>query len=286
MRGEFERAEQSAKAASRTLSPPVKAPKAGITRRVASAAKQRRLTARPRCATRATGCRWPAISPLGAGRQVAKGQRADRQRRLERAADVVGRFGIVIAGDPDPVAAALQRAQMCRGRRRDSRAGPPPSWKLSPSAIDAARRVTRDQAREPRQRRRGVVRRQQLRRARQSSSLFPDADRRRRAGLARANRARRRDRRSGRCRHIRCHFRSRASARGRGIQVLDSGFAAARRPGMTKCVTASPPSPVRPPLRPAAHRPPRHRPSRGRSPASPEPPAARHGRALYGRFGP
>ena len=35
----------------------------GITIRSASAAKQRRLTARPRCDTRATGCRWPAISP-------------------------------------------------------------------------------------------------------------------------------------------------------------------------------------------------------------------------------
>ena len=57
MRGEFERAEKMAKAASRTLRPPVNAPKAGITMRVLSAAKHRRLTARPRWEIRATGCR-------------------------------------------------------------------------------------------------------------------------------------------------------------------------------------------------------------------------------------
>ena len=33
-----------------------------MTSRWLSPAKQRRLTALPRCATRATGCRWPAIS--------------------------------------------------------------------------------------------------------------------------------------------------------------------------------------------------------------------------------
>ena len=38
----------------------------------------------------------------------------------ERAADAVGRIGIVIAGDPDPVAAALQRARASRGRRRQA----------------------------------------------------------------------------------------------------------------------------------------------------------------------
>ena len=65
---------------------------------------------------------------------MAEGERADRERRGERAADAVRRIGIVIAGDPDPVAPALERGE--RGAvGAESRAGPPPSWKLSPSAI-------------------------------------------------------------------------------------------------------------------------------------------------------
>ena len=186
---------RSAKAASRTLSPPVKAPKAGITRRVASAAKQRRLTARPRCATRATGCRWPAISPAAPVGRWRKVKRADRQRRLEHAADIGRRLGIVIAGDPDPVAAALQGAAGCRGRRgqaapdrrrRGSCRPAPPR-----SAARSARSGGRGAPASPRYRRAAAACR-----ARRSSSLFPDAGRRPRAGLARANRARRRDRRS------------------------------------------------------------------------------------------
>jgi len=46
----------------------------------------------------------------GAGRQMAERQAADGHRRLEHAADRRRRLGIVIAGDPDPVAAALQGA--------------------------------------------------------------------------------------------------------------------------------------------------------------------------------
>ena len=76
----------------------------------------------------------------GAGRQMTEGQRAERQRFLEHAADAVGRLGIVIAGDPDPVAAALQSMQALAVGRH-SRAGPPPSWKLSPSATTQARRI-------------------------------------------------------------------------------------------------------------------------------------------------
>ena len=84
-----------------------------MTRRRPSVAKQRRLTARPRCATRATGCRWPAISPSARRRGwfVAQSQRAERQRFGEAAADICRQIGIVIAGDPEPVASALERPQ-------------------------------------------------------------------------------------------------------------------------------------------------------------------------------
>ena len=70
-----------------------------------------------------------------ARRLVAERQRAERQRRGESAADAVRRVGIVIAGDPEPVAAALQRGERRAVGRRAMRNGPPPSWKLSPSAI-------------------------------------------------------------------------------------------------------------------------------------------------------
>ena len=42
-------------------------------------------------------------------RFVTERQRAERQGLGKPAADIVGRIGIVIAGDPQPVAAALQR---------------------------------------------------------------------------------------------------------------------------------------------------------------------------------
>ena len=43
------------------------------------------------------------------GRLVAESQRAERQGVGETAADIFRQIGIVIAGDPNPVAAALQR---------------------------------------------------------------------------------------------------------------------------------------------------------------------------------
>src|SRR3954453_14015729 len=45
---------------------------------------------------------------LGAGWLVAKNQRADRERTAKAAADTVGRVGVVISGDPDPIAPTLQ----------------------------------------------------------------------------------------------------------------------------------------------------------------------------------
>ena len=126
-----------------------------------SLAKQRRRTARPRRAIRADRMQMAGDLAAGAlGRLVAEGERAERERRQEPPADAVGRIGIVVAGDPDPVAAALQAAQ-----RRAVGVGEP----RRPAAVvetvaerdHRARRVARDQPRQPRQRRRGVVRRQQ-----------------------------------------------------------------------------------------------------------------------------
>ena len=42
---------------------------------------------------------------------MAERQRPDRERGGRHAAEAVDRLGIVVAGDPDPVAAALQRAE-------------------------------------------------------------------------------------------------------------------------------------------------------------------------------
>ena len=112
------------------------------------------------------------------------------------------------------------------------------------------------------------------RRARRSSSPFPGAGRRRRAGLRPASTARPAGSASE------CGAGKRDLRRARNHRAVSS-------PGpLPMRLTASPPSPVPPPLPPAARRTPRHRPTRGRSPASPAPPAARRGRAPYGRFGP
>ena len=81
-----------------------------MTSRRPSLAKQRRLTARPRARSRQ---RMQMAGDLAVartrGRLVAEGQRPERQHLGKAAADAVGRIGIVVAGDPDPVATALQR---------------------------------------------------------------------------------------------------------------------------------------------------------------------------------
>ena len=75
-------------------------------------AKHFRLIPSPRRAMRATGCRWPAISGarLSEG-LVAQGDAADHQRSADKAADAFGQIRVVIAEDPVPVAALLQRRQ-------------------------------------------------------------------------------------------------------------------------------------------------------------------------------
>jgi len=45
---------------------------------------------------------------LGAGGFVSKDQRTDRERSSEAAADAGGGDGVVIAGDPNPIAPALK----------------------------------------------------------------------------------------------------------------------------------------------------------------------------------
>ena len=104
-------------------------------------------------------------------RLVAKRQRADLERRQKPPADAFGRFGIVVAGDPDPVAAALQAPQ-----RRAIGVGEP---RRAAAVVEAvaqrhhrARRVARDQRREPGQRGRGVVGRQQHATRGEARALF------------------------------------------------------------------------------------------------------------------
>ena len=93
-------------------------------------------------------------------RLVAKRQPAKRQPVGETAADIVGRIGIVIAGKPDPVAAALQghqRAAAVVGHARRTTA----VVKAVAQRHDKARRIALDQPRQPRQGRRRIVGRQQ-----------------------------------------------------------------------------------------------------------------------------
>ena len=48
--------------------------------------------------------------PLRTG-LVTEGQRADGEHTGKAAADTVGRIRVVIAGDPDPIAPALERSK-------------------------------------------------------------------------------------------------------------------------------------------------------------------------------
>ena len=133
-----------------------------MTSRRPSLAKQRRRTARPRCATRASGCRWPAISPSqGSDEGWWRNVSGPSARTVgEIAADAVGQVGIVIAGDPDPVAAALEQGE----RRTIAAAHARRSMTVMKAVAqrdDKTRHIALDQARQPRQRRRRIVRRQQ-----------------------------------------------------------------------------------------------------------------------------
>src|SRR3954452_16605137 len=86
-------------------------------------------------------------------------QSANLKRGQPLAGGISRNAGIVIAGNPDPIASGLQRAE--RGMI-DS--GPALSaaivMKAVPECDDTARRLERDEYRQSRQRRAGVVRRQ------------------------------------------------------------------------------------------------------------------------------
>ena len=130
-----------------------------------------------------------------AARQVTEGQRTDRKFAAEGSADALGRVRIMIAGDPDPFAAALQPTQSVTVAIAQPR---------RPAAImeAVAERTRRSVARSPRSNAPAARALQRCRkaeaavRARQSLNLFPDADRRRPAGPAPTNRARRAGRRA------------------------------------------------------------------------------------------
>ena len=93
-------------------------------------------------------------------RLMPKRQRADGKRRGKGAADTAGGFGVVVAGNPEPVAPTLQRRE--RGAVGVGEA-------IRPFAVmeavaerdDAARRVAHNEAFQPRQGRRRVIGRQQ-----------------------------------------------------------------------------------------------------------------------------
>ena len=112
-------------------------------------------------------------------------------------ADAFGRIGIVVAGDPDPVAAALQASQ-----RGAVGVGEPRRAAAVMEAVAErdhhARRIARDQRAEPRQRRRRVVGRQQHAARGEARAFFQMQIGDRRAGPAPANRGRRPDRRQAR----------------------------------------------------------------------------------------
>ena len=110
-----------------------------------SLAKQRRLTLRPRVDHARDRMQVAGDFAVGAGRLVAEHERADRERGGRRSAQPGGRLGIVVAGDPDPVAPALERAQY-----RAVRVGEP---RRAPAVVEAvaerdhgARRVAGEQA--------------------------------------------------------------------------------------------------------------------------------------------
>ena len=89
-------------------------------------------------------------------RLMAERQRTDLEHRKESSANAFGWIRIVIAGDPDPVTAALQPAQ--RGAVGVGEAG------RTAAVVEAVAqghndswRITRDQRGKPRQRRRGII---------------------------------------------------------------------------------------------------------------------------------
>src|SRR5438552_4012938 len=104
--------------------------------RAPSPTKQRRLTARPRALTRATGCKWPAISPAavpeaGLCRNISvpialvsadtPPRPATCLRSRSRLQQFSGRPKAAAVRKPDPPGSSLHRLlhQLCLGFRQD-----------------------------------------------------------------------------------------------------------------------------------------------------------------------
>ena len=92
------------------------------------------------------------------GRLVAKGKRADRQRIGETAADILRQIRIVIAGDPNPIAAALQALELDAIEVAHAQR-PVIVVEAVAQRNQHARRIVLDEPRQSSQGRRGVVRR-------------------------------------------------------------------------------------------------------------------------------
>ncbi len=104
-------------------------------------------------------------------RFMPEGERPDRDCGREHAADTDGRIGIVVAGDPEPVAALLQGAD----RFAIFGTQPPRAVAIVETVAEReyrARPVAHDRFAKPRQRRRRVVGRQQRAMAREARGLL------------------------------------------------------------------------------------------------------------------
>ena len=77
---------------------------------------------------------------------MPEGERADAECMRERAADLVGRIGIVVAGNPDPLPPALQFRQ-CRAVVIHQARGAVAIMKAVAEGYDGARRIARDELR-------------------------------------------------------------------------------------------------------------------------------------------
>ena len=91
---------------------------------------------------------------------MAERQRAERERAREHAADALARIGVVIAGDPHPVAAALQLMKL-RAVGRGKPGGAAAVVEIVAERDHDAGGIARDDRAESFQRRRGIIGRHQ-----------------------------------------------------------------------------------------------------------------------------
>jgi uncharacterized protein (TIGR02186 family) len=172
-------------------------------------------------------------------RLVPERHRADRSVVLKDAADSGGRVRIMVAGDPDPLASALKRAQTASVIVAETgRAGS--IVKAVAKTNHLFRLITCDDLAEPRERRTGVVRRQKLSGSRKARSLLQmqvsDAE-------------------EPCVRPVQCPRQVRAQCGAGNFNDLSGQM---RLSNGRRSPHPWPPLPIRPPPRPIAHRKPRH----------------------------